>query len=98
VRWSNLSSISSILQTEAQALSLALRMAQMLCWTYASFYYDNKTLVQAAMTDDLLSDECHWSMRPLLTGMQTCRRTRSYSVLKAPHTVTPIQDGTLVSV
>jgi ribonuclease HI len=48
------SSVCSTFQAEAQDLSLAMELAHFLGWTHATFYSDNKALVQVMTTDDLL--------------------------------------------
>jgi hypothetical protein len=57
---------SSILQAESQALHLVVRETKELGWSNVSFYSNCMVLVEVANTDDMLSKESHWIIRPSL--------------------------------
>ena len=76
--------ISSVLQAEAQGLLLAVRVAKLMGWTSVCFLSDNKTFVDAASSEDLLSKTIHRSIRPTLADIHSHRRTNGDLVLKVP--------------
>jgi hypothetical protein len=79
---------SSVLQAEAQALLLAVRMTQLLGGSNVFFYSDCKVLMEAAMSDDMFSKNSHSIIRHILADVLVCRRATEDLVLKVPHAET----------
>jgi ribonuclease HI len=75
---------SSVLQAEAHALLLAVRVVHALGWTGVSFLSDNKMLVDAASANDLLSATGHWSIRPVLADVLNRRNQFAERIIKVP--------------
>jgi ribonuclease HI len=75
---------SSVLQAEAHALLLAVRVVHALGWTGVSFLSDNKMLVDAASANDLLSATGHWSIRPVLADVFNRRNQFAERIIKVP--------------
>ncbi|KAK1603316.1 hypothetical protein QYE76_018648 [Lolium multiflorum] len=75
---------SSVSQAEAHALLLAVRVVHALGWTGVSFLSDNKMLVDAASSNDLLSATGHWSIRPVLADVFNRRNQFAERIIKVP--------------